>query len=312
MIKLFATFIITTLLLTACSTTPNISQTSEETPIDKSSDSFVSSPDSQLEDRLHDGEKYLSEYELDPPYDFDPSQVDVSYFGDFFVNEYENTNISTYTIGANTPWENEVTLLEGEEDGPVVYIIASVHANETAPWIAANVVKNISIKSGSVHILSPANIWGLEKTPPSRYVTEEQDLNRSFPGDVNGTEAEQVAATIYEDVKRVNPDFILDLHEAWIVENERDFLGSSLIFTDLHEQDSMFWDMILETQLGDLCSRPFNYFTPGPENSVNRTFSNELEIPVITVETFRGYEMENRVFDQISIIERVLIEFGII
>ena len=39
---------------------------------------------------------------------------------------------------------------------------------------------------------------------------------------------------------------------------------------------------------------------------MNRTVTVELGVPTITVETFRGFEMERRVSDQLKIVAYVL------
>ena len=180
-----------------------------------------------------ESKKDFSEYEIDPPYDFDPGQMLPRDFGAYFTEDYEGCTRETYKIAEGTEAENEVTVLKGSEEGNTVYVIAGVHGDEQAAWLTGNLLEKISIKAGTLYVLSPANRWGAAREVPTRYVIGEEDLNRSFPGDVNGTLAEQVAASIYADVERVQPDFVFDLHEARIVKSGRDFLGSSLIFTSL-------------------------------------------------------------------------------
>lgn len=253
----------------------------------------------------------LADYVIDPPYDFDPDQMLPHDFGDYFATDYETTS-STYLIAEGTEWENEVTVLHGKEEGATIYVIAGVHGDETAAWLTGNVLKKANIKAGTVYILSPVNRWGAAAEPAMRYLTGEEDLNRNFPGDPAGSGVEQVAASIFADVKRINPDFIFDLHEARIVQAGRDFLGSSLIFTSLDGIGDMFTEIVLETEMGTLCSNPFSYFSPGPAGSVNNVLTTELSIPVITVETFRGYEMERRIGDQLAIVQYVLRHYEVI
>ena len=59
---------------------------------------------------------------------------------------------------------------------------AMAYRGENADTLA----EKIGIRAGTVHILSPANRWGAEADPRVRYVTEQEDLNRSFPGDPEG------------------------------------------------------------------------------------------------------------------------------
>lgn len=253
-----------------------------------------------------------TEVVIDPPYDFDPAEMIPSDFGDYFVDCDYPTTVSTYKIGEGTDIENEVTVLQGAEEGPAIYIVAGVHGDEIAGWMTGNLLKKVGIKAGTVYILSPANKWGAEADPRTRYVTEDQDLNRSFPGDPNGNMAERIADSIFQDIKRVDPVFLFDLHEARSNAENRDFLGSSLIYTDLTEMSDMYLDMLMATESGELCSERFNFYGPGPVGSINNTVTTQLGIPTITVETYRGYELERRIGDQLDIVEYVLTYYGLL
>ena len=248
---------------------------------------------------------------IDPPYDFDPDTMVPADFGDYFTQDYP-TQVSTYLLGEGTDIENEVTVLKGQEDGPTVYIVAGVHGDEIAGWMTGNLVKKIGIKAGELHILAPANRWGASADPRTRYVTEQQDLNRSFPGDPDGTMAERVADSIYQDIAKVDPIFLFDLHEARANKSDRDFLGSSLIYTSLDKMSDMYMDLLMATETGDLCSERFNFYGPGPVGSINNTVTTNLEIPTITVETYRGYPLERRIGDQLAIVQYVLTYYGLL
>ncbi len=252
------------------------------------------------------------EWVIDPPYDFDTDEMVASDFGGHFQTVYEGCTTSSYEIGTGTQWVNEVTVIEGAEEGPVIYVIAGVHGDEQAAWKAGQLLEDITIKAGTLYVLAPANPWGAYAETPSRYVSEQNDLNRSFPGDPEGTDSQQVAHIIYQDVIAVQPDFVFDLHEARNVSTTSDFLGSCLIFTSLDDMGDLFMEMILESEMGNLFSQPLNYYSPGPEGSVNRTITQELGIPTITTETFRGYEMESRITDQLDVVNYVLDYYGLV
>ena len=253
----------------------------------------------------------LSALTIDPPHSIVFATAQPFDFCDYFSFEYE-TALQRYLLGEGTDYENEVTVLTGAQPGASVYVVAGLHGDEEAAWRAGELLKKSGIKAGSLYILAPANKTGASAQPPTRFVFGQFDLNRSFPGEARKNAAEQMANTIFEDVRRVAPALVLDLHEAQILSQRDDFLGSSLIFTELGEHDDFFLQMILETQQGTLCSHPFDYFSPAPSGSLNKTVSQQLSIPVITVETFRGYEMERRLADQLDIVGRVLTEYGML
>ena len=309
LIRAGAILLLSAVLLTSCAGQPAASSA----PGSSASASGAVSPARSTPDApQNDSGSLPTDYVIDPPYDFDPDQMLPRDFGDYFTQDFEGCQVSTYKIGEGSQWENEVTLIQSENEGPVIYVIAAVHGDEEAAWRAGDLLQKITIQSGALYILSPANPWGAALDPPSRYVVLGEDLNRSFPGDLEGSPGEQAAAFIFADVERVQPDFVFDLHEARIVSEGRDFLGSSLIFSSLDGMADLFLGMITDSESGLLCSEPFQYYSPGPAGSVNNTITTQLGIPTITVETFRGYEMERRIGDQLDVVQYVMRYYGMV
>ena len=207
------------------------------------------------------------------------------------------------TIAAGTEWENTVVVRRGAADGPSVYIIGGVHGDETAGWVAANLLKEVCPAAGTVYVLSPANVYGAAND--RRTTRSDRDLNRNFPGDPEGWDAERIAASIFEDVKERKPDILLDLHETkGPQENapERDDLRDSVIAYDVMPIGDLVFDLTVEGDLTLLGSPPVG--------SVNRTVSEELGIPAITLETWRGEALSERVAKQIRFVEQVLTFYG--
>ncbi len=249
--------------------------------------------------------------EINPSYDFDPSQMQPEEFGGCFSEDHP-VEVSSYKLAEGTNVENEVVVLRGHGEGPCIYVVAGVHGDEIAAWMSGDLLKKAAIRAGTLHILSPANPWGASTEPRSRYVMVEEDLNRSFPGDREGTMAQRAADAIYQDISRVAPDFVFDLHEAQVNEADRDFLGSSIIFTSLDGISELCMGLLQATESGELCSERFNFFGPGPEGSVNQAVTAGLDIPVLTVETYRGYPLERRIGDQLAIVEYGLTYYGLL
>ena len=253
----------------------------------------------------------LADLPADPPYDYDIDTMLPKDFGELFTSDYEGGSTTSYKLLDGTSLENEVTVIKGAQDGPTVYVIAGIHGNEEAAWRSGELLERITIKAGTLYILAPANRWGAYSEPQSRYISG-KDPNRAFPGDPDGTDAQKYAYAVYNDVKKKNPDFVFDLHEAIVIEEGRDYLGSSLIYTDMSLFGDLLIDMVLLTQDGDLCNHAMNYYSPGPDGSINKTITEGLGIATLTVETFRGYQMEDRIFDQLSIVQYVLRDYGMV
>ncbi|MDR7870236.1 MAG: succinylglutamate desuccinylase/aspartoacylase family protein [Tissierellaceae bacterium] len=232
--------------------------------------------------------------------------------GLFMPEEATTTSIETYKICEDTDVENEFTVLTAKEDGPTIFIVAGQHGDEIAGYTAIDKLKNMELKKGKVYILSPANMAGANADPKRRYVFDDEDLNRSFPGKTDGTRTELLASAIYTEIETIKPTVVLDHHEARTVKSNRDFLGSSLIYTTLDGMEDMFMDMYLATQSGELCAEPFKFYGPGPLGSMNNVVATNLKIPVITVETYRGYALERRLEEHLAIAGYVLRYYGMV
>lgn len=244
----------------------------------------------------------------EPACDLDIDTMCFADFGSFFAEEYP-VSVETYLLSEGEITEATVYHIASEQPGKTVYIVAGVHGDERAAWFAGKLLQNATLKSGELYVLAPANANGAKNI--TRYVVDRQDLNRSFPGDPEGNEAERFAYALLEDIRDKQPDLLLDLHEAIVYTEGRDFLGSTLIFTDLTGMEELFFDLLFATQDGTICSNEFAYTGPGPNGSINSTVTKQLEIPTITVETFRGFPMERRVADQLDIVQYALTYLGL-
>ena len=191
----------------------------------------------------------------------------------------------------------------GQDPGPTLYVAAGIHGDERAAWYAGLMLQSITIKAGTLYVLAPANAWGAQRN--QRRVGED-DPNRCFPGSETGTMAQRICYAIFHDIEEKQPELLLDLHEAIVYKEGRDFLGSTLIYTSLEGMEDLFFDLLFATQEGEVTSCPFGYNGPGPAGSMNRTVTDQLKIPAITVETFRGFPMERRVSDQLKVVAYVL------
>ena len=221
-----------------------------------------------------------------------------------FSTKY-SSQTERYNLGDGESWDTEVWHIHGDLEGPTVYIVSGTHGNERAGWYAGELLLNSTLKAGELFILPKANRQGTDNR--SRYVSNNMDLNRSYPGNHDGNEAQILANAIFSDIKKVNPDIVLDLHEAIIYSpGERDFLGSTFIFTDLEGMEDLFMDMLFATQDGSLCHNEYGYNGPGPKGSLNREVTDLLGIPTITIETFRGFDIVRRVSDQLQVVQFVL------
>jgi len=109
--------------------------------------------------------------------------------------------------------------MNGPKDGPVIWLTGCIHGDEIGGIAVIQEVfkylKKTGLLCGVVYAFPLMNPIGFETS--SRSISpNEEDLNRSFPGDKEGTPAERIANTIFSFIKNTSPTMVLDLHNDWV------------------------------------------------------------------------------------------------
>jgi hypothetical protein len=127
-------------------------------------------------------------------------------------------------LASGTKYATNLYVIRSGKPGPVVMIVGGVHGNETAGYKAANLVKDYSIKSGTLLVVPQANKLAVEQH--RRAASGGSDLNRSFPSDTI------LARSIYSAVKKYNVDWLMDMHEGYDYSTNpsSSSVGQSLIY----------------------------------------------------------------------------------
>lgn len=102
----------------------------------------------------------------------------------------------------------------GEKEGPTVLITAGIHSAEFVGIQAAIELSNELEPediSGNVVIVPLANRSGFENRTMSMVYEDGKNLNRVFPGDSGGSEADRLAHMLFESFIK-NADAYIDLH----------------------------------------------------------------------------------------------------
>lgn len=289
-------------------------------------------------DEIEKGQKITEPDEIVwPGYKFIGWYSNINLTEDFrwvFTIDVVNEDLTLYAKWEPTQKEFEViktqkTYLEGTEykfdvykyetniAGPTIFILGGIHGDERAGWQAALRMIDYDFKRGTVYVLPIANGKAASMSPPSRHFG--QDLNRSFPGNINGTPTDKLAYYIYGAIRNAQPDLVLDLHESRR-SYENGGLGNQIILHDgLY---SLYLDGVirkvnnLELMADKLKYRMDSY---PPDGSINKTFTENENIPVLTIETNREYInrvdtvfLEDRIAEQLAIIEIILDDFEVI
>lgn len=102
--------------------------------------------------------------------------------------------------------------------GPVIWLTACVHGDEVGGMvIVQEIFKRIrrELRRGEVWAFPLMNPIGMDTI--SRTITmSREDLNRSFPGNPNGSLGERIAHTIFTKIMETRPAAVLDLHNDWV------------------------------------------------------------------------------------------------
>lgn len=102
--------------------------------------------------------------------------------------------------------------------GPVVWLTACSHGDEVSGIVVIQeIFKHIRrhLKRGCIQAFPLMNPLGFESG--LRHITlSGEDLNRSFPGNANGSLGERIAHRIFDTIMQTQPDLVIDFHNDWI------------------------------------------------------------------------------------------------
>jgi len=121
--------------------------------------------------------------------------------------------MSVGRLPSDTEISIEAHVFRAKQSGPTVLILAGVHGDEiNGIEIVRSFLYNqdfSKLKKGSLIIIPLLNVFGFINF--DRYVPDGKDVNRSFPGTLNGSLASRIARTLTKYILP-NVDVLLDFH----------------------------------------------------------------------------------------------------
>ena len=108
--------------------------------------------------------------------------------------------------------EIPVLVIRGTTPGPALCLVAGVHGDElNGIEIVRKVFETVGPRdlSGMLLGVPVANVHGLRRS--SRYLPDQRDLNRFFPGHPGGSSASRIASALFENVVE-RCDLLVDFH----------------------------------------------------------------------------------------------------
>lgn len=132
-----------------------------------------------------------------------------------FHNSYLKIITGSNLSRRRLPWMRA----EAPADGPTVWLTACGHGDEVGGMVVIQELfrklRRGRLLQGKVLAFPLMNPIGFEAGSRTVIVSEE-DLNRCFPGERDGSFAQRIAYKIFSTIVGTGPDLVLDLHNDWI------------------------------------------------------------------------------------------------
>lgn len=138
----------------------------------------------------------------------------------------ETLDRDRHTLLSATNYETEVYTIEAPNPSPRVFVTGGMHGNERAGVEAAHLIAEYEIDRGTLVVIPEANEVAVER---GNNHGPKGDLNRKFP--IGAEPSTPIARAIWDEVLRVDPDYMLDLHTATGIYG-MDGIGQSILPTD--------------------------------------------------------------------------------
>jgi predicted deacylase len=171
---------------------------------------------------------------------------------------------------------------------PKIVITAGIHGNEISGIIKVKELKKYTPKNGSILLIPEANKEAIQNNTRTEYYMD--DLNRVFfkKGD---NRAHKKAREIVKIIKNYNPILILDLHESpHNYDENKDpnlYMGNTVIFNENMPSD--FHILTL-----DIVNLGFTPIVSSMDGTFNKEISDNLHIPVLTIELSKDESLSER------------------
>ncbi|MEZ3117501.1 succinylglutamate desuccinylase/aspartoacylase family protein [Halobaculum sp. MBLA0147] len=192
-----------------------------------------------------------------------------------------------------------VTIINGDEDGPTVFLSAAIHGDELN---GIEVVREVAEEwdhtdvHGTLVCLPVLNVQGF--LTQERYLPiSGRDLNRSFPGKEGSTSSKRVAHRIFENFVRPC-DFGLDFHTST--------RGRTNMF---HVRADVSDEAV--ARLARAFGTNVTMAGEGSEGMLRRE-ATEAGVPTITIEMGEAHRFERRLIDHaLGGVRSVFAEYGV-
>lgn len=219
-------------------------------------------------------------------------------------------------FGQNDEYETPYFVFMGRKPGPVMILDGGIHGDEIASYMACDsIVKYLNLLEGTLIVIPRTNI----KACNQNVRAVNFDFNHAFPGDLTADLYEyRLAYEFMWLVDSVKPDLIINLHEArtkWSTEaltNPEKAFGQIVISCKQNFEDLLIRavdNMNKKVPPGDFQFHK-HYYAFSSYSSLDN-FVSKFDIKSYTVETYRGFAIEDRVKLQLIAALQFMEEIGL-
>ena len=212
-------------------------------------------------------------------------------------------------IGYNDVYETPFYTIIGKTEHPKILVDGGMHGDEIASYMACDsIIRNINILEGTLIIIPRLNILACQQN--RRYIN--MDLNHAFPGNIGSDTYEfRLAYELMYNVDSIKPDIIINLHEAYNkydseYKNDSDKAFGQIVITCIKPFEDLLVNTVYDINMNiphkDYKFNP-HYYSYRDYSSMDN-FVSKFEIKSYTVETYRGFKIEDRVkLQQIAVLQ---------
>jgi uncharacterized protein len=203
-------------------------------------------------------------------------------------------------LGLNDIYETPYYALIGKKENPKMVLHGGIHGDEIASYMACDtLLRYINLIEGTLIIIPRVNIIACRQN--TRYINI--DLNHAFPGDIQSDTYEyRLAHEFMWLVDSIKPDIIINLHEALTKYDPRFEDDSEKAYGQIIITNTKPYETFLVNALNDMnqkipvFDRKFHIHYYGFRSySSMDNFISKFNISSYTVETYRGFSVEERV-----------------
>jgi len=217
-------------------------------------------------------------------------------------------------ICSGTDYKTPAYIIKSDYREPIIMIVAGTHGNEKAGIKAAEYLKdNIKIKKGTLIIIPRANILACKKAV--RNFPPDVNLNRVYPGNLQGNSVEKLAYEIFNLMKKYDIGLLLDLHESieFYKKNPKNY-GQTLVIDSNDDYLNKLSSFIVEEMNEDIVedSNRYQVLLDPIKGSIAYCALHHLGIPALTLETCRKLPLSFRIGEQIKFVKIILSKWNML